>query len=397
MTAIDAARAYWNRHASRDPLWAVLSDSSRTDRRWDLPSFMQTGEREIALLFHEIAGMNLAVARGAAADFGCGVGRLTQALARRFESVVGFDVSPDMVRLARAINKYGSRVSYEVNDGSLGRRLPGASVDFVYSTLVLQHVPPEESGTYIRDLVQGLRPGGLFVFQLPAARAEVPRGPVPMPESAYRARVAIARPIPPQLETSAAANLLLEIINVTDTAWSQPDVGGIRAGNHWLDEAGEMVVQDDGRASLPSSVGPGGNCRIQLEVRAPDRPGKYVLEVDIVHEGISWFSDRGSATVRVPVDIVAPAASREPHSRPVNADVARASTVPDYSDVALSDLLPAFDGAAAVSDFPMHGMPRDTVASIVAAAGGEVVHVVDDDHAKPEWDGYKYFVRKLKS
>jgi SAM-dependent methyltransferase len=393
MTSIDAARAYWNRHASRDPLWAVLSDSSRTDRRWDLPSFMQTGEREISLLFHEIAALNLAVARGAAVDFGCGVGRLTQALARRFESVAGFDVSPDMIRLAREINKYGSRVTYEVNDGSLGRRLPEASVDFAYSTLVLQHVPPEVSSTYIRDLVKSLRPGGLFVFQLPASRADVPRGPVPMPESAYRARVAVARPIPPQLEASTAVDLLLDITNLTDTAWSQPDVGGIRAGNHWLDEAGEMVVQDDGRASLPSSVGPGGECRIQLEVRAPDRPGKYVLEVDVVHEGISWFSDRGSATARVTVDVVA-SASREPHSRPVNAGVPLALAIPDYSDVALSALLPAFDGDAAVSDFPMHGIPRDTVASIVAAAGGEVVQVVDDDHAKPEWNGYKYFVNR---
>ena len=57
-------------------------------------------------------------------------------------------------------------------------------------------------------------------------------------------------------------------------------------------------------------------------------------------------------------------------------------------------LLPAPEPATAVSDFPMHGIPREQVERIVATAGGEVVHVVDDDHAKPEWNGCKYFVRR---
>jgi hypothetical protein len=121
-----------------------------------------------------------------------------------------------------------------------------------------------------------------------------------------------------------------------------------------------------------------------------------VLEVDVVHEGISWFADRGSATMRVQVDVMpaSPESSSRSSSRPVTAAVSEPVTLPDYSSVRLNDFLPDPDGATTVSDFPMHGIPRETVASIVAAAGGEVVHVVDDDHAKPEWNGYKYFVKK---
>ena len=398
MKSIEAAREYWNHHANRDPLWAVLSDSSKTDRRWDLPSFMQTGEREISLLFHELDELNLAVSRHAAVDFGCGVGRLTQALARRFGSVLGLDVSSEMIRLARQVNKYGDRVRYETNDGSVASTVPEASVDFVYSTLVLQHMHPDISSMYVSELVKSLRAGGLFVFQLPVSRAEARRGPVPMPETAYRAAVISLRTVPGKIEASSSLRLSVEILNLANTAWSQADFGGIRAGNHWLDADGGMAIQDDGRASLPASMRPGERCRIELEVRAPAHPGKYVLELDVVHEGIAWFADRGSRTARAPVEVVvipsAETAAGGPRASASDTGEPSSIALPDYSDIALDALLPAPETATALSDFPMHGIPRDQVVRIVTASGGEVVHVVDDDHAKPEWNGCKYFVRR---
>ena len=398
MKSIEAARDYWNHHANRDPLWAVLSDSSKTDRRWDLASFMQTGEREISLLFHELDALNLAVLRHAAVDFGCGVGRLTQALARRFGSVLGLDVSPEMIRLARQVNRYGDRVRYETNDGSVASAVPEGSVDFVYSTLVLQHMHPDISSTYVSELVKSLRAGGLFVFQLPVSRAEARRGPEPMPEPAYRAAVVFLRPVPGKIAVSSSLQLSVEILNLANTAWSQADFGGIRVGNHWLDTDGGMVIQDDGRASLPALMRPAERCRIELEVRAPAHPGKYILELDVVHEGISWFADRGSRTARAPVEVVvtsgAQAAPGGPRADASGTGEPSSMALPDYSDIALDALLPAPETATALSDFPMHGIPRDQVARIVTASGGEVVHVVDDDHAKPEWNGCKYFVRR---
>ena len=353
---------------------------------------METGEREISLLFHEISSLNLMVARGAAVDFGCGVGRLTQALARRFGSVVGLDVSSEMIRLARQVNKYGSRVRYETNEGPLLNVLPEASVDFVYSVLVLQHVPPEVSSEYIANLVNSLRRGGLFVFQLPSTRAEARRGPVAMPESAYRAALALSRPVPRQIDAESSMQVALEVANVSAVAWSQADAGALRAGNHWLDAQAAMVVQDDGRAFLPQTMGPNDRCRIDLDVHAPAGPGNYLLELDVVHEGITWFADRGSRAIRVPIDVVRGAKAPE---APARFEAGSGPPVmPDYSDVNLTRLLPAPDGAAAVSDFPMHAIPRETVERIVTAAGGEIVHVVDDDHARPEWNGHKYFVMK---
>ena len=61
-------------------------------------------EREIALLFHRFAELQLPAPTGRGLDFGCGVGRLTQALARRMNRVVGADISPVLIDLARTLN-----------------------------------------------------------------------------------------------------------------------------------------------------------------------------------------------------------------------------------------------------------------------------------------------------
>jgi ubiquinone/menaquinone biosynthesis C-methylase UbiE len=95
-------------------------------------------------------------------DFGCGVGRLTQALARRFAACTGVDISEEMIRKAEAINRY-PHCSYLANSATT---LPfaDATFGFIYSNIVLQHVPPRFSEQYLREFVRVLAPGGLLVF-----------------------------------------------------------------------------------------------------------------------------------------------------------------------------------------------------------------------------------------
>ena len=70
--------------------------------------------------------------------------------------------------------------------------------------------------------------------------------------------------------------------------------------------------------------------------------------------------------------------------------------MPDYSTIDLAAVLPPVGDGGPVEDFPMYGIPRRQVLAVVAGAGGELIQAVDDDHARPEWTGYKYFVRKSK-
>ncbi|MGH7750003.1 MAG: methyltransferase domain-containing protein, partial [Candidatus Dormibacteria bacterium] len=106
----------WDTLGAEDPLWAVLSAPGTRGNRWNPEEFFATGRAEIAGLFDDLAARGVAVKPGRALDFGCGVGRLTQALAARFDRVDGVDIAPTMVAAARRFNRHGDRCMYHVND-----------------------------------------------------------------------------------------------------------------------------------------------------------------------------------------------------------------------------------------------------------------------------------------
>lgn len=72
---------------------------------------------------------------------------------------------------------------------------------------------------------------------------------------------------------------------------------------HWLDDRRAAVIFDGLRTPLPHAIQPGSSARVAMRVRAPARPGAYFLEIELVEEGIAWFSGAGTPPLRVPVRI----------------------------------------------------------------------------------------------
>jgi SAM-dependent methyltransferase len=171
---IDPEAAAWDELGRRDPHWAILSEPGRQGS-WDDEEFFATGRTEIDTTLKELG--DLLTARISALDFGCGLGRLSQALAVHFDSVTGVDVAASMIEGAQARNAFPDRVSYVVNTAAT---LPfdDATFDFAYSILVLQHIPPKAAAGYISELVRVLRPGGVVVFQELSHRAPTVRNAV---------------------------------------------------------------------------------------------------------------------------------------------------------------------------------------------------------------------------
>ena len=163
MTRLDKLKNTWEGLAERDALSAILTDDARTGGRWNLADFMATGDREIETVLNHLAKIgHLPDTSGAALDFGCGVGRLTQALARRFSSCTGVDISQHMIRQAESLNQHPN-CRYVASSAA---RLPfeNASFHFIYSNIVLQHVPRRLAVSYLREFVRLLAPGGMLVF-----------------------------------------------------------------------------------------------------------------------------------------------------------------------------------------------------------------------------------------
>ena len=172
-------REAFERFGRDDPMYAALTRGGRENRGWDPEEFFAVGRREIGDVMAYVTGLGLDPGRGRALDFGCAIGRLTQALANHFAEVVGVDIAEAMVEAAREHNRHGDRVRYVVNGRADLALLDDASFDFVYTNKVLQHIPPRAQLAYVREFMRVLRPGGVAVFQTrngPRFRFGGPRG-----------------------------------------------------------------------------------------------------------------------------------------------------------------------------------------------------------------------------
>ncbi len=163
-------RKRWDRAGRTDPFWAVLSRPDKTGNRWTSDEFFETGVKEMAEVM-ALAGRFVTLdGHGQALDFGCGPGRLTQALTHYFDHVDGVDISPSMIELANKLNQFPDRCAYHLNTASDLRSFDDSSFDFIYSTITLQHVEPMYASSYLREFMRVLRPGRLLIFQLPGRR-----------------------------------------------------------------------------------------------------------------------------------------------------------------------------------------------------------------------------------
>jgi hypothetical protein len=129
------------------------------------------------------------------------------------------------------------------------------------------------------------------------------------PDADYRARVEWAAPPPATLRAGERVSLSLRVRNEGKSVWpARGDTRGmfqVNAGDRWLDASAVRVVNDlDGRRALETDLAPGASVSLQLDVTAPREPGEYTLEVDMIHEGVTFFREKGSTPLRTRVRVV---------------------------------------------------------------------------------------------
>ena len=159
----------WEDLGDLDPCWAILAYPDRRFGRWDIDEFFRSGEAEIGRLSADMERLGYPVKRERALDFGCGVGRLTRALAPHFRRCYGVDVSAPMIAAARKLNTAYPNCEFVVNGDPDLRMFPSRHFDLIYSVLVLQHLPTRGAiAAYVSDFARILAPGGLLVCQIPS-------------------------------------------------------------------------------------------------------------------------------------------------------------------------------------------------------------------------------------
>lgn len=128
-----------------------------------------------------------------------------------------------------------------------------------------------------------------------------------MPSSSVKVEAGAVTPAPapatgtygavyaPQLQTVSAAPgatvvVPVMIANSGTLPW-QP--GSVNVAYHLVDSSGAMAVWDGERTRLLSPVLGGQVANVNLAVRAPSTPGTYTIRIDLVQEGVAWFSGEG--------------------------------------------------------------------------------------------------------
>jgi SAM-dependent methyltransferase len=168
---LQALRRHWNEFGKSDPFWAILTAPDKKGNRWSVDEFLQTGRDEIVGVIAYLDERGLKNARRRALDFGCGAGRLTHALAAHFDHVVGVDIAPSMIDVARTLHANLPTIEFRVNMSDHLESIDSGSMDFVYTRLVLQHMAPRYIRGYLGEFARVLAPGGVLVFQLPGEHA----------------------------------------------------------------------------------------------------------------------------------------------------------------------------------------------------------------------------------
>ena len=154
--------SFWDARAREDPYWFV--DTRLEYGNPDEEAFWEGGESAVKQLL-DLLGVEIEPHHHVV-DLGCGIGRLTRALAVRAERVVGIDVSSEMLARARQLNPQLTNVDWVQGDGQTLAPLGDASTDVCVSHVVLRHIPdPAISLGYVREIGRVLRPGGFAVLE----------------------------------------------------------------------------------------------------------------------------------------------------------------------------------------------------------------------------------------
>jgi ubiquinone/menaquinone biosynthesis C-methylase UbiE len=163
VTKTHVMRRDWDNRARKNAFHYIAS----WREEWDLPAFLASGEEDYGKLVRPVLDRcHIPTSGRVMVELGCGAGRMTGSFARRYQGVVAVDLSSEMLRQAREIHAADNNILWTRVAGADLAAIASDSADFVFSYLVLQHLPDENLVFgYVREMLRVVRPGGAFLFQ----------------------------------------------------------------------------------------------------------------------------------------------------------------------------------------------------------------------------------------
>lgn len=93
------------------------------------------------------------------------------------------------------------------------------------------------------------------------------------------------------------------IKNTGREVWSSRGKNPCLLSYHLLDQQGKIIKYDNRRFPLPRKVSPSRTVEMTVTLGSPLDEGEYILEFDLLREGITWFKDYGSQTSKINLSV----------------------------------------------------------------------------------------------
>ena len=166
----------WSIFGRDTPWWSVHTHfrKGKSLTSSEKLAFYSSGEEHVGTALAQLEARHGVIGpQSSVLDFGCGLGRLALAFARRpFARVVCVDQSIHHLRRARleieGLNATAAtRIAYAVSTPDLLGALRGERFDVVHSVIAMQHMVAPLQAVYLEQLCDALRPGGRGWIQIP--------------------------------------------------------------------------------------------------------------------------------------------------------------------------------------------------------------------------------------
>ena len=126
---------------------------------------------------------------------------------------------------------------------------------------------------------------------------------------AYGAVYGIAA-LPANPSTLTPINTTVTLTNTSNFVWTAGGAAPVHVAFHWSDLARRTILWEGQRSLLPADVPVGSTVLVPATIPTPSTPGAYVLRLDLVREGLSWFSAANVPTADVTVFVGSAYAAR---------------------------------------------------------------------------------------
>ncbi len=134
--------------------------------------------------------------------------------------------------------------------------------------------------------------------------------PAPLPDSAFKVEWGAAT-IPPSLKPGEKVVVSVTFKNASTQTWPDsktaggkpPGSGAVRLSYRWWPPSSPLATPYTVRADLTTPLKPGASATLPIAVIAPNAPGDYRLQFDLVDELVAWFEEKGASKLIEPVAV----------------------------------------------------------------------------------------------